>query len=256
MRFAVASLLALTLVAGCGADDDGDDTAAAGEAASFVGVPWVLSAGLDVDGWEAARPSATFTDETVGGSTGCNRYTASYTVDGDSLELGMIASTQIACVPPVDAVEREYLAALESVAAWQLDGTELVLLDGDEGELLRYGPANPVGDWEATAILSGTAFAAPLPGTEITATFTPEGRLMGSGGCNTYTTSYSTDQGAIEIEPPVATKKACVSPDGVMGQEAAYLAALPTAVSYRLDGGTLALLSADGTYVASFVRKR
>jgi hypothetical protein len=33
----------------------------------------------------------------------------------------------------------------------------------------------------------------------------------------------------------------------------AYLAALPTAVQYRLDGGSLALLSADGTYVASFV---
>jgi hypothetical protein len=39
-----------------------------------------------------------------------------------------------------------------------------------------------------------------------------------------------------------------------MEQEAAYLAALPTAVHYRLDGGSLALLAADGTYVASYIR--
>ncbi len=41
-----------------------------------------------------------------------------------------------------------------------------------------------------------------------------------------------------------------------MEQEAAYLAVLPTAVRYRVDGGSLALLSADGTYVASYTRAR
>ena len=75
MRSVVAPLaFLLALTAGCGGDD-GNGTVAAGEAASFAGTPWVLAAGLDVDGWEAAPPSATFADETVGGSTGCNRFT-------------------------------------------------------------------------------------------------------------------------------------------------------------------------------------
>jgi hypothetical protein len=39
-----------------------------------------------------------------------------------------------------------------------------------------------------------------------------------------------------------------------MEQEAAYLAVLPTAVQYRVDGGSLALLSADGTYIAPLIR--
>jgi heat shock protein HslJ len=39
-----------------------------------------------------------------------------------------------------------------------------------------------------------------------------------------------------------------------MEQEAAYLAALPSATQYRLDGGSLALLSPDGTYVATYAR--
>ncbi len=249
----LAFLLVLGLTGGCGSDD-GNGTMGARDAASFVGTPWVLAAGLDVDGWEAAPPSATFTDGTVGGSTGCNRFTGPYSVDGGSLEIGTLASTRMACAPPADAVERAYVSALGRVAGWRSDGAELVLLDGDGTELLRYRTATPVGEWIATAIQTGAALASPLPGTEITATFADDGTLTGSAGCNRYTTTYTTERGGIEIAPPAATKKACAAPDGVMEQEAAYLAALPTAVRYRVDGGSLALLSADGTYVASFSR--
>jgi heat shock protein HslJ len=147
---------------------------------------------------------------------------------------------------------RAYVAALDRVAGWRSDGADIVLLDEDDSELLRFGAATPVGEWVATAIQTGTALASPLPGTEITATFSADGSLSGSVGCNTYRTSYTTDRGGIEIATPAATKKACASPDGVREQEAAYLASLPTAARYRLDGGSLALLSADGTYVASY----
>ena len=57
----LALLLALGLAAGCGGDDE--EGVAGG---SFVGVPWVLSSGVDLAGSDAA-PSATFTDDTVGG---------------------------------------------------------------------------------------------------------------------------------------------------------------------------------------------
>ena len=242
----VALLLALGLAAGCGGDDG---------AGSFVGVPWVVSSGVDLAGTDAV-PSATFTDDTVGGSTGCNRFTASYTVDGDAMEIGEIASTRMACPPPADAIERAYLAALGRVAAWHIDGSELVLADYDDNELIRFEEASPVGEWEVTAFLSGDAVTSPLPGTTITAKFADDGTLTGSSGCNTYQTAFSLGKGSIEIEPPAATEMACAKPEGVMEQEAAYLAALPTAVGYRVDGGSLALVSADGTYVASYTRAR
>jgi hypothetical protein len=41
-----------------------------------------------------------------------------------------------------------------------------------------------------------------------------------------------------------------------MALGAAYLAVPPTAAHYRLDGGSLALLRPDGTYVASYSRAR
>jgi len=240
----VALLLALGPAAGCGGDDG---------PGSFVGIPWVVSSGVDLGGSDAA-PSATFTDDTVGGSTGCNRFTAPYTVDGDELEIGEIASTRMACPPPADAVERAYLAALGRVAAWHVDGSELVLVDDEHNELLRYEEASPLGDWEVTAFLNGDAVSSPVRGTTITARFADDGTLTGSSGCNTYQTAFSLGRGSIEIEPPAATQKACAEPEGVMDQEAAYLGALPTAVGYRVDGGSLTLLSADGTHVASYTR--
>jgi heat shock protein HslJ len=130
-------LLGLVLTAGCG-DGEGNESGAA----SFVGPGWILSGGIDVPGWEATAPSATFAEGRIAGSTGCNRFTGPYTVDGDGLEIGAIASTKMACLPPADEVERVYLAALARVAKWRSEGDELVLLDGQGAELLRYHAAS------------------------------------------------------------------------------------------------------------------
>ncbi len=39
-----------------------------------------------------------------------------------------------------------------------------------------------------------------------------------------------------------------------MEQEQAYLSALPLAVKYRVEGSKLSLLTAQGTYVATYQR--
>jgi META domain len=64
---------------------------------------------------------------------------------------------------------------------------------------------------------------------------------------------YSPRGEAIEIEPPASTMMACPEPEGVMEQEAAYLAALSTARHYRIEGDRLLLQTASGARVASFV---
>jgi heat shock protein HslJ len=251
MRIAVVLVLLTLGLAACGEDDSTE-----AEGPSFEGVPWLLSSGIDVAGWQAVAPSATFADGTVGGSTGCNHYTAGYAVDGDALDIGDVASTRMACPSPADAVEREYLAALDRVEGWGIDDDDLVLVDADDDEALRFRTATPTGDWEVTSFLDGDALVSPLAGTRITASFAADETLTGSAGCNSYSASFTIGSGAIEITQPSATRKACAEPEGVMAQEAAYLAALPTAVRYRVDGGSLALLSADGTYVVAYARAR
>ena len=232
-------LAGIAAVIGCG-----DDGGSAAGGPPFEDIPWALETG----------PSATFSDGTVTGSAGCNRYTASYTQDGSALEIGDVATTNMACPPPADAVERKFLAALERVEGWRLEDGDLVLEDGDRGELLRFHEASPAGAWEATAFLQRDAVSSPLPGTEVTAVFGEDGTLAGTAGCNTYRATYEIDGAAITIGEPAATKKACTTPEGVMEQEQAYLAALPRAASYSVEGPKLSLLTAEGTYVATYQR--
>jgi heat shock protein HslJ len=231
-------LLGIALLAGCG------EESGAAATGSFEGVPWALPTG----------PSATFEDGTVSGSSGCNQYTASYTVDGDALEIGTVAGTNMACPPPVDRVERAFLAALERVASWQIADGELVLSDAGGEELLRFREASPAGAWVATSFRQRDAVSSPLIGTEVTAVFGEDGTLAGTAGCNTYRATYEIDGAAITIGKPVATEKACTTPEGVMEQEQAYLSALPLTASYRVEGNRLSLLTAEGTYVATYER--
>ena len=129
-----------------------------------------------------------------------------------------------------------------------------MLHDADHEELLRFAAATPVGTWQATGILQGSAVSSPIAGTELTASFAGSGALTGSAGCNTYTATYTTDRGAIEITQPAATEKFCPEPEGIMEQEASYLAALPKAVGYRISGRVLELLTAEGTSVVTYAR--
>ena len=186
MRWLVVALLGGAALVGCG-----DDEPAA--SMSLQDIPWMLESG----------PSATFADGRVTGSTGCNQFTAAYTQDGSALEIHPAGATLMACPPPADKVEREYLAALERVAEWRI-----------------------------------------------------EGELTGSAGCNTYRATYTTDGARITIGEPAATEKACTAPAGIMKQERAYLSALPRAASYTVEGSRLSLLTAEGTFVATYERTR
>jgi heat shock protein HslJ len=242
VRWLVA-VAGIAAVVGCGEEDGGRAAAAT---SSFEDIAWALVS--------PAGPSATFTDGKVGGSGGCNQFGGTYTQDGDALEVGDIVSTQMSCGPKADDVERAYLAALERVASWSRDQDELTLTDADERELLRFREASPVGAWTATMFRQRDAVASVLPETKITAEFGDDGKLTGSSGCNTYSATYKTDGAKITISAAGGTEMACDAPKGVMEQEQAYLAALPLAASYRVEGSMLSLLTAEGTYVATYQR--
>ena len=160
----------------------------------------------------------------------------------------------MACLPPRDAVERAYVAALERVAGWRVEDVGLSLLDANGDELLRFAPTTVSGKWVVTAFLRGDGVSSTLADTEITLVFGDDGMLVGSGGCNVYRAPYAAAAGVLEIAEPFSTRKACLQPEGVMAQEAAYLEALPKAVRYGIDGGMLHLLTAEETIVATLTR--
>lgn len=121
------------VAAGCGDDKES-------EAASVEG-SWTLTDGVDVEGWEKTPPTAEFKDGQLAGSSGCNRYNATYTTTGDEIELGQVATTRMACAPPAGDVELAYLSKLDGVTGWSVDGGELTLQSQDGEDLLRFKPS-------------------------------------------------------------------------------------------------------------------
>ncbi|CAN5278443.1 hypothetical protein BH11ACT1_BH11ACT1_25590 [soil metagenome] len=103
----------------------------------------------DVDGVpvapvpERARPELTFEDDgQVFGTGGINRFRGTYTVDGDRLTFGPLATTQMAGIADHVARERAVLELLSSAPSVQVDGDVLVLVDaaGRSSRLTRVPP--------------------------------------------------------------------------------------------------------------------
>lgn len=78
-----------------------------------------------------AEVTLSFTDGTVAGKSGCNRYSGPATLTGEGLSLGPLAATRMACPAPLMDTEQTTLAALARVTAFDIapDGT-LLLTDG------------------------------------------------------------------------------------------------------------------------------
>ena len=68
----------------------------------------------------------------VSGSGGVNRLAGTFALSESELRFGPLATTRMA--GPESAMQREqsFLAALERVTSYELDGTALTLLAGDE----------------------------------------------------------------------------------------------------------------------------
>lgn len=76
-----------------------------------------------------------------------------------------------------------------------------------------------------------------VAGTMVTASFTDEGRVAGSAGCNSYFGSVQADGGRLAVGSLGSTLMACA--EAVMRQETAYLTAFQAARVYSVRGGEL-----------------
>jgi heat shock protein HslJ len=70
------------------------------------------------------------------GFAGCNRFSASYTLAGDSLRFGPAIATKMACVDG-DELERSFLGALPVVATYEATDSVLIL-KGPGGPLAHF----------------------------------------------------------------------------------------------------------------------
>lgn len=95
-----------------------------------------------------------------------------------------------------------------------------------------------------------------IEGTHISLSFS-NGTARGSAGCNNYSGEYSTENPDIlNIQAPERTEEGCISPEGVLEQEEAYLSALPNAATYEIINDNLVIYSQDNKKPLVFIRKQ
>lgn len=70
-------------------------------------------------------------DGRLTGLGGCNRFSGSYSIDGDNLTIGPVAATRMACPEPAMAAEAALFAAFDAAASFSRDEADLNLLDAD-----------------------------------------------------------------------------------------------------------------------------
>lgn len=227
------------------------------------GTYWMLDSFLDEQGENQpvlteTMIDAIFQDGSVSGTDGCNRYNATYQLDGNKLSIQPGVSTLMACPEPIMSQAQAYMTALASADTYRITGETLELINAQGETVLTFqaGDTSISGtSWTATAYNNGKqAVVGVLTGSEITAEFGADGTLSGTAGCNRYTASYSVDGESLQISPPASTRMMCASPEGVMEQEAAYLAAIEKAASYELRGNSLTIRDADGSILAQYSR--
>jgi heat shock protein HslJ len=112
-------LVVLTLAA-CG-DDEGSDST------PLEGTPWMLVTADGMDAVPDVPAPLTLADGQASGSTGCNSFSGSYTLEGDQLSFGPLGATQMACEEPLMTQEAEVFAILGAAESYSIEGDELTI---------------------------------------------------------------------------------------------------------------------------------
>ena len=86
---------------------------------------------------------------------------------------------------------------------------------------------------------------APIPDGKTTIRF-DAGQVSGLGGCNQYGGEYQINGNTITVDKLYMTEMACISPEGIMGQEQDFLQILGNAQRFELTDSQLQIYGSDG----------
>jgi heat shock protein HslJ len=214
---------------------------------SLNGTSWVLA---DLAGRSPSAgqpPTAHFESGRVSGTDGCNRYSAPFTAAGSTITVGPGATTQMACPPEVMDRAQSFRDALQSARRFRIADDRLELRSADGATLLTMAAQRTtvVGTWEVVAFNNGRqAVVGVLENYPINMAFAPDGTVAGSAGCNGFNAAYEGEGAAFRFGPSATTRRFCPD-EGAMEQEQAFLGALQTVATVRIEGDRLEFRTAD-----------
>ena len=181
----------------------------------------------------------------VTGFTGCNTVTGIYTLKGNAITFGRLASTMMACPEPASSVERTLTEALRGTLPHTVtaDRLSLTAASGAVDFERAPPPALEGRSWTVTGYNNGRqAVVTPIADSRLALSF-ENGTISGQAGCNTFRATYSTQGNRITIGAAATTRKMCS--DALMAQERDFLKALESATRWTVDGALLNMHRAD-----------
>ncbi len=137
-------------------------------------------------------------------------------------------------------------AAVTPVLTNGADASADILLVAADAEAAATPEPAPsiVGTWIAEEIAGAPAADKVVSWLSLT----DSGRAQGQGGCNSFSGTYTAEDGTLAFGPLAATRRAC--PEPAMTQEARFFAALAASKAARIEDGKLVLLDASGAPTA------
>jgi len=149
------------------------------------------------------------------------------------------------------------------LGVWALLGIILIVLFAagctkTQQVLVREPASQPPsleGRWDLVSYGPRASETKVLADTQVFISFTSDGKISGSGGCNRYFGGWGILEGTkdtIRIWKTGSTKMACQDP--VMTQEYGYLEELSRVSSYSMEGRELRLYYNEGRGVLRFTR--
>ncbi len=233
-----------------------------GTGASLEGTLWALESyrnrdGEMVDAILDSGARAEFEDREITGTSGCNRFFGPYEVDGNSISIGPLGATLMACPEPLMEQEFGFTTGLQSAATYQISGDTLELADAEGNVVVTMVESEPLSlsgtRWIAIGVNNGRGgVQSVVIGNEIFAEFGEDGSLSGLAGCNNYSGTYEADDENMSIGPLAATQMFCAEPEGTMEQEGEYFAALGTVATWSIDGDRLQLRTDEGSLAVDY----
>ncbi len=243
----LAGVICLGFLAACGDDDDG----AGGSPPDIDGREFVSE---EVQGHELVPDSQiriAFQDEALSANAGCNTMNGGYAFDGSTLEVEMLATTEMACEEPLMAQDQFVSELLMGGPTVTLDGDTLTITSGDtvvtmlDREVAE--PDLPLEDtaWTLDAIIANEAVSGVPEGVESTLVIGADGSAAVNTGCNSGSTSVTVGDGTLTFDPMAVTLMLCEGDGGSVEQ--AVLATLAGEVTYSIERDVLSIRAADGS---------
>ena len=107
---------------------------------SLVGTEWVLADLAGTPALPGGKATLAFPEAgRVSGNASCNQFTGAVTISGDSLKVGPLASTRMACVDSaVSKQEDTYLKALDAATRYAYQDPDLLIYAEGFEKPLRF----------------------------------------------------------------------------------------------------------------------